>query len=67
MSTNRHNHAVVYLVGQHFSGFLVDRELGALLVRLLHDGILDLPVDAFVFVGRVYLCRVNIKSVRHNL
>lgn len=45
-----------YLVSRNFSGFFVDGELCAFLIRLLDNRIFDLSVDAFVFVSRVHLC-----------
>lgn len=44
-----------YLVGGDFSGFFVDGEFRSLLIRLLDNRIFHLSVDAFIFVGRVYL------------
>jgi len=40
-------------VGEDFAGLLVDAELGSFLIRLLHDAVLDLTVDALVFVDGV--------------
>ena len=47
--------ASTYLVGENLSGFLIDAELGSLLVRLLHDAVLHLTVDALVAINRVDL------------
>lgn len=56
---DRHELAVVAfaiedLVGRHLAGFLVDSEFRALLVRLLHNRVLHLTVDAFVLVRRLH-------------
>lgn len=44
-----------YLIGQDLAGFFINGKFCALLIRLLHDRILDLSIDAFVLVGRLYL------------
>lgn len=45
----------MYLIGQDLTGFFVNGKLCALLIRLLNDRILDLPIDTFVLVSRLYL------------
>lgn len=45
----------MYLVGQDLTSLFVNGELGALLIGLLDDRILDLSVDTLVLVSSLYL------------
>lgn len=45
----------MYLVGQDLTGLFVNGKLGALLIGLLNDRVLDLAVDTLVLVGSLYL------------
>lgn len=53
MSTD--NRQWKYLVSQDLTGLLVDGELGAFLIRLLYDRILDLSIDTFILIRGLHL------------